>query len=162
MSESICELVPSSEELRAVHPPFVSERPTQLLAILATIETMGLSELRALWAQAFGSPPGLRSVDLLRLSLSWRLQARVHGGLDAAMRKRLRRKTVADPGSAIDLEIGTILNREWQGLPHAVEVVADGFQWEGTTYSSLSAAAKAITGTTWNGPRFFGLRKGKK
>jgi hypothetical protein len=162
MRESICELLPLSEQLQAVPLPFLSERSTQLRAMLATIQTMGLSELRALWTRAFGSPPELRSVDLLRLSLSWRLQARVHGGLDAAMRKRLRRKTVADPGSAIDLEIGTILNREWQGLPHLVEVVADGFRWEDTTYSSLSAAAKAITGTTWNGPRFFGLRKGKK
>lgn len=145
-----------------MHPPFVSDRTSQLLAKLAAIETMGLSELRALWAEAFGSPPGLRSVDLLRLTLSWRLQARVHGGLDAAMRKRLRRKTIADPGSAIDLEIGTILTREWQGLPHVVEVVGDGFRWNNTTYSSLSAVAKSITGTSWNGPRFFGLRKGTR
>ena len=162
MNESIFELLPPPEGPPAVHPSFVSDRKSQLLAILAAIETMGLSELRALWSHAFGSPPGLRSVDLLRLTLSWRLQARVHGGLDAAMRKRLRRKTIADPGSAIDLEIGTMLNREWQGQPHIVEVVGEGFRWEGTTYSSLSAVAKTITGTSWNGPRFFGLRKGKR
>jgi hypothetical protein len=162
MSESICQLLPATEAPPGVTPPFVSDRKSQLLAVLAAIETMGLSELRVLWTRHFGSPPELRSVDLLRLSLSWRLQARVHGGLDAAMRKRLRRKTIADPGSAIYLELGTILNREWQGQPHIVEVVGDGFRWKGTTYSSLSAAAKAITGTNWNGPRFFGLRKGKR
>jgi hypothetical protein len=162
MSESIHKLPPPTEEPMAAHRPFVSERTSQLLALLAAIESMGLSELRALWAQHFGGPPDLRSVDLLRLTLSWRLQARVHGGLDAAIRKRLRRKTMADPGSAIDLEIGTILNREWQGQPHIVEVLGDGFRWKGTTYSSLSAVAKAITGTNWNGPRFFGLRKGKR
>lgn len=162
MSESICELLPPPEGPPTVHPPFVSDRKSQLLAVLTAIESMGLSELRALWTQAFGSPPELRSVDLLRLTLSWRLQARVHGGLDAAMRKRLRRKTIADPGSAIDLEIGTVLSREWQGQPYVVEVVGDGFRWKGTTYSSLSAVARAITGTNWNGPRFFGLRKGKR
>lgn len=162
MSESFIELLPAKDAPPAMLPPFVSDRTSQLLALLTAIETMGLSELRALWTQHFGSPPDLRSVDLLRLSLSWRLQARVHGGLDAAMRKRLRRKTIADPGSAIDLEIGTILNREWQGQPYAVEVVGDGFRWNGTTYSSLSAVAKTITGTSWNGPRFFGLRKGTR
>jgi hypothetical protein len=162
MSESICQLLSVTEGPPGVTPPFISDRTSQLLTVLTAIESMGLSELRALWTKTFGSAPGLRSVDLLRLTLSWRLQARVHGGLDAAMRKRLRRKTIADPGSAIDLEIGTILNREWQGQPHIVEVVGDGFRWKGTTYSSLSAAAKAITGTNWNGPRFFGLRKGKR
>lgn len=161
MSESIDGLMNPPEGPSAAHCPFVSDRTSQLRAKLTAIETMGLAELRALWAQAFGSPPGLRSVDLLRLNLSWRLQARVHGGLDAAMRKRLRRKTIADPGSAIDLEIGTILAREWQGQPHLVEVVGDGFRWKDTTYASLSAVARTITGTNWNGPRFFGLRKSK-
>jgi len=162
MSESIIELPHAPDAPPAMPPPFVSERKSQLLTLLVETETMGLSELRALWTQHFGSPPDLRSVDLLRLALSWRLQARVHGGLDAAIRKRLRRKTIADPGSAIDLEIGTILNREWQGQPHSVEVVGDGFRWSGTTYSSLSAVARTITGTNWNGPRFFGLRRGKR
>jgi hypothetical protein len=147
-----------------VHPPSQlsgPERKVQLTATLAAIESMSLGDLRALWTQHFGTPPELRSVDLMRLTLSWRLQARVHGGLDAAMRKRLRRKTVADPGSAIDLEIGTVLEREWQGQPHVIEVVGEGFRWKETTYASLSAVAKAITGTNWNGPRFFGLRKKK-
>jgi hypothetical protein len=77
------------------------------------------------------------------------------------MRKKLRRKTMADPVSAIDLEIGSLLRREWQGKNYDVEVVADGFRWNGHTHRSLSAVATAITGTRWNGPRFFGLRKGK-
>lgn len=97
----------------------------------------------------------------MRLTLSWRLQARVHGGLDATLRRRLRRPTRTDPGSAIDLEVGTVLTREWQGRSHVVEVVVEGFQWDNKTHGSLSAVARAITGTNWNGPRFFGLRKGK-
>jgi len=161
MSDTICQMLPAPEVLQAMPLPTVSDRKAQLIISLSAIETMGLSELRALWTQHFGSPPELRSVDLLRLMVSWRLQARAYGGLDAALRKRLRRKTVADPGSAIDLEIGTLLNREWQGRSFTVEVVGEEFRWKDTTYSSLSAAAKAITGTTWNGPRFFGLRKGK-
>lgn len=142
--------------------PVLPDRKAQLLITLGAIETMGLAELRALWSRHFGTAPDLRSVDLLRLTLSWRLQARVYGGLDAAIRRRLRRKTVADPGSAIDLEVGTLLNREWQGKPYTIEVVGEGFRWNNMTYSSLSAVAKAITGTTWNGPRFFGLRKCKQ
>jgi hypothetical protein len=161
MSESICQLLPASGDPPGATPAFVSDRKSQLLAVLTAIDTMGLSELRALWTRHFGSPPELRSVDLLRLTLSWRLQARIHGGLDAAMRKRLRRPTKSDPASRIDLEIGTILTREWQGQPYNVEVVADGFRWNGDTHGSLSAVAKAITGTNWNGPRFFGLRKGR-
>jgi hypothetical protein len=129
--------------------------------VLAAIETMTLAELRGLWAEHFGTPPELRSTDLMRLMLSWRLQARIHGGLDAAMRKKLRRKTMADPVSAIDLEIGSVLRREWQGKTYELEVVTDGFRLNGETHGSLSAAASAITGTRWNGPRFFGLRKGK-
>lgn len=161
MSESTCPLMPVPDGPPATPSTFVSERTTQLLAVLSAMEGMDLGQLRALWTRHFGSPPGLRSVDLLRLSIGWRLQARVYGGLDAAMRKRLRRPTKSDPASRIDLEIGTILTREWQGQPCNVEVVADGFRWNGDTHGSLSAVAKAITGTNWNGPRFFGLRKGK-
>lgn len=139
----------------------VPDRKAQLTDLLGDIETMGLADLRSTWTRHFGTAPDLRSVDIMRLTLSWRLQARVHGGLDAAMRKRLKRKTFADPHSAIDLEVGTLLSREWQGLPYAVEVVGEGFRWKEATYSSLSAVAKAITGTNWNGPRFFGLRKKK-
>lgn len=98
----------------------------------------------------------------MRLMLSWRLQARVHGGLDAAIRRRLRRKTMVDPASAIDLEVGSSLSRQWQGQTFVIKVADEGFEWNGETYSSLSAVATAITGTRWNGPKFFGLRKGRQ
>lgn len=137
------------------------QKRAQLVAQLAAIETMDLTALRQLWCEHFGTPPALRSVDLMRLTVSWRLQARVHGGLDAGMRRRLRRPTKSDPQSAIDLPVGTRLKREWQGLSYAIEVTGEGFCWNGTNYASLSAVAKAITGTNWNGPRFFGLRKGR-
>ena len=60
-----------------------------------------------------------------------------------------------------DLSPGTLLTREWSGQHHRVTVLDQGFVWEGRTYSSLSEIAKAITGTKWNGPRFFGLRDKK-
>lgn len=145
-------------------PPAVSllePKRVQLRTYLKAIEAMDLAALRSLWSEQFGTPPTLRSVDLMRLTLSWRLQARVFGGLDAGMRRRLRRPTKADPQSAIDLPIGTKLKREWQGHNYVIEVTAQGFCWDDNTFASLSAVAKAITGTNWNGPRFFGLRKSK-
>lgn len=145
----------------SVYGSALDQKRAQLAEYLTAIETMDLLALRQLWAEHFGTPPTLRSVDLMRLTLSWRLQARIHGGLDAGMRRRLRRPTKTDPQSAIDLPVGTKLNREWQGLSYVIEVTGEGFCWNGATYASLSAAAKAITGTTWNGPRFFGLRKGR-
>ena len=57
------------------------------------------------------------------------------------------------------LKPGTLLRREWQGVLHTVEALNEGFAWSGATYKSLSEVARAITGTRWNGPRFFGLRE---
>lgn len=145
----------------SVYSGALDQKRAQLAEYLTAIETMDLLALRQLWAEHFGTPPTLRSTDLMRLTLSWRLQARVLGGLDAAMRRRLRRPTKADPQSAIDLPVGTKLKREWQGQSYTIEVTGEGFFWNGTTYASLSAVAKAITGTNWNGPRFFGLRKSR-
>lgn len=153
---------PADDTILAVPPASSFEQKrAQLVAHLSAIEAMDLAALRLLWSEQFGTPPALRSIDLMRLTLSWRLQARVHGGLDAGLRRRLRRPTKADPQSAIDLPVGTQLKREWQGRSYVIEVTAQGFCWDNTTFASLSAVASAITGTNWNGPRFFGLRKGR-
>lgn len=149
-------------DLHLQPPSSAQERKARLTTTLSAIETTDLAGLRSLWTQHFGSPPELRSTDLMRLMLSWRLQARVHGGLDAAIRRRLRRKTMVDPASAIDLEVGSSLSRQWQGQTFVIKVADEGFEWNGETYSSLSAVATAITGTRWNGPKFFGLRKGRQ
>jgi len=71
---------------------------------------------------------------------------------------RIASAPVPAPG-ARPLKAGTLLRREWNGVLHAVTVAPDGFAWDGATYSSLSKVARAITGTRWNGPRFFGLRE---
>jgi hypothetical protein len=73
-------------------------------------------------------------------------------------RSSVMAKLVAFDRSQTELKAGTILSREWNGATHRVIVVDGGFLWDGTTYDSLSKVAFAITGTRWNGPRFFGLR----
>ena len=125
---------------------------------ISALARMGLDELRTVWRAHYGPPPQLRSADLLRLMLAWRLQADALGGLDRATRRTLtRRGPVAAEGTA--LGDGAILRRDWQGRRIEGVVGADGFRWEDRTYPSLSAIARAATGTRWNGPRFFGLRE---
>jgi hypothetical protein len=89
------------------------------------------------------------------------------GDLDAESRRLLDRsgspenagqRAVELSRSTADLQPGTLLGREWKGQMQRVAVLADGFAWNGKTYSSLSKIAFAITGTRWNGPKFFGLR----
>ena len=129
-----------------------------LEAEIRSLEGVGLSELRRLWTARLGPPPKLRSEELLRLMLAWRLQAEALGGLTPGTRRLLsRRGAVAPEGRA--LGDGATLRRDWQGRRIEVVVRDDGFLWEGTTYPSLSAIARAATGTRWNGPRFFGLRE---
>jgi hypothetical protein len=124
---------------------------------IASLESLSLIELRAEWAKRFGSAPALRSPDLLRLILAWRLQAKTHGGLDPATRRKLKR-TGPVLAEGLDLGPGSKLTREWQGHRHIVIVEQQGFRWDDEMYPSLSAVALAITGTRWNGPKFFGLR----
>ena len=119
---------------------------------------LDLQQLRGEWAKRFGRTPRFRSPELFRLLLAWRIQASVLGGLDLDTRKALARSgAVAAEG--LHLGIGATLKRHWQGREVSVEVVEDGFRWEGRTFRSLSAAATAIAGSKWNGPRFFGLRQ---
>lgn len=121
------------------------------------LETLDLEGLRAAWGRRYGAPPSLRSVAILRRLIAWRLQADALGGLDADTRKALRRKGRVQP-EGFDLGLGARLTRSWQGREVVVVVTADGFCWEDRLYPSLSAAASAIAGSRWNGPRFFGLR----
>lgn len=122
------------------------------------LDTLGLDDLREAWRTAYGPPPKLRSVELLRLMLAWRLQADRLGGLDRDTRRKLAAKCPVQ-AEGLDLGVGTVLSRSWQGRNVEVIVERKGFRHGGVLYSSLSAAATAIAGTRWNGPRFFGLRK---
>ena len=122
---------------------------------------------RATCAEALGAlpgvtvPPRLRAETLRRL-LVYAVQARAFGGLTAQERRTLRvianRKAGREAGVAVAVASpGTHLVRDWNGRTYRVEVTETGYVLDGTTYASLSAVAKRITGTAWSGPRFFGL-----
>ncbi len=119
------------------------------------LERLDLEALRAAWRARYGAPPKLRSPDVLRALLAWRIQADAQGGLDGETQRLLR---MSSPRRGLKLDVGVRLAREWKGVRHEVEVAEKGFTYAGVSYASLSSIARQITGVRWNGPRFFGLR----
>lgn len=134
----------------------MSEAIEQQIEALAGLD---LEQLRSFWRGRWGDAPRLRSVELMRLQTVWRIQAEAFGALDEFTRRQLKR-TGRIQAEGLALGAGARLRREWQGKAVEVVVEEDGFRWDGQLYKSLSAAATAISGTRWNGPRFFGLREG--
>jgi hypothetical protein len=137
---------------------------------IAHLRGLDLSGLRARWQSIFQRPaPAHLTRHLLFAVIAYRLQADRFGDLDHTTKQVLDR-TIAKAGPTIssrlagfdqkrsELTPGTVLVREWDRKSQRVVVMADGFAWNGQTYDSLSKVAFAITGTKWNGPRFFGLR----
>lgn len=127
--------------------------------VVTDIEDMDLDELRTFWGKRYGAPPSLRSEPILRMMLAWRIQADDLGGLDQDTRRTLSRTGAVEPEGK-HLGIGARLTRNWKGRKVEVVVEEGGFRWEDQVFPSLSAAATAIAGSRWNGPRFFGLRDG--
>ncbi|WP_057883338.1 DUF2924 domain-containing protein [Tsuneonella troitsensis] len=125
--------------------------------LVAEVGRMDLDQLRTLWGERYGAPPPLRSVPIMRQLLAWRLQAEAHGGLDPDTRRALAR-TGSVVAEGKHLGIGARLTRKWKGREVEVVVEEKGFRWNDRHFPSLSAAATAIAGSKWNGPRFFGLR----
>ncbi len=133
------------------------------------LRTLRIVELRALWRAKFKShPPKAFGPDLLRRSIAYKIQEDAYGGLDRATARLLRQlmaQYAKTKGGRLALprriKPGSILIREWKGQSHRVTVMEDGFAYQGNPYESLSEIARLITGTRWNGPKFFGLRPGK-
>lgn len=125
--------------------------------VVTAIGTMNLEELRSEWRRRYGAPPTLRSVPIMRQLLAWRVQADALGGLDPETRRLLSRSGPVE-AEGKHLGVGARLTRRWRGREVTVVVEEQGFRWEDQVFSSLSAAATAIAGSRWNGPRFFGLR----
>ena len=138
---------------------------------IAHLRDLDLQGLRARWKSMFRQqPPPHLPRHLLFAVLAYRLQADEFGDLDPPTTRLLRQ--IATGGGALEaarltkefgrrrteLKPGTILMREWNAQTQRIMVVDEGFAWNGKTYDSLSKVAFAITGTNWNGPRFFGLR----
>src|SRR2546421_2492560 len=128
-------------------------------AEIAHLRSLALDALRRRWRVMFGrTPPAALSKDLLGRMIAWRLQEQAFGGLDRESLRFLDGLARHGASPRRQLKPGTLLVRDYQGQRHTVTVVPDGFDWQGMTYSSLSAIARAITGTAWSGPRFFALQ----
>ncbi len=134
---------------------------------LEAIPNLSRTELVERWTRIHRRPPpkGL-SRRLLEYTAAYDVQAREHGGLKPAIRRKLRQRAsgveefarpVGRDGKAKALTPGTRLMREWRGRTHRVDVLESGFLCDGKHYASLSQIARAITGASWSGPRFFGL-----
>ena len=141
--------------------------PAQVLSRLAALQTATAAELKEQWRALFGKEPPPFNRPYLVSRLSYRVQELAYGGLKPETRARLEALgEQLDGGNVVLRRIradsrplpGTRLIREWQGVQHVVTVRVNDFEFEGRPYQSLSAIARHITGTRWNGWTFFGLR----
>jgi len=148
-----------------------------ILAQLADLERLSTAALTQRWRELMGSAAPVYGRRLLIRRLAYRIQELAYGGLSPESRLELESLVEGrggDPASAIDADLaprgnkqaglpkGTRLVREYGGKRHEVLVGEGGFEFEGRSFRSLSAIAREITGTRWNGPAFFGLREGKR
>jgi len=130
----------------------------EVTQMVQRFEAFGLEALRAEWRTRYGSCPQMRSAELLRRLLAWRVQAEALGGLEPAVVRQIISLAKAGAAQSQRATPGTRISREWQGRVHEVEVADGGFLYAGKKHRSLSSVARTITGARWNGPRFFGLR----
>jgi hypothetical protein len=142
----------------------MDQRTVDAAAIEAEVDqirSLGIYALRNRWRLTFGTlPPETLTKDLIARIIAYRIQEQAFGGLEPVLAKMLKRLAEGKKPDELKrrLKPGTVLIREYGGKRHTVTVAADGFLWDGVTYASLSVIACEITGTKWNGPRFFGLR----
>ncbi len=155
------------ESVASPQPAIPSISPAQVLPRLAALQTATAAELKAQWRVLFGKEPPPFNRPYLVSRLSFRVQELAYGGLKAETRARLEALgEQLDGGNVVLRRIradsrplpGTRLVREYDGVQHVITVRADDFEYEGRPYRSLSAIARHITGTRWNGWTFFGLK----
>jgi hypothetical protein len=146
-------------------PPAISTDPA-VEAELDRLTVMPIAQLRVRYRDVFrADPPKAFGPDLLRRSVGHRIQEKAYGGLSRSTQRvldQMMKAFAAKPTGKIILprriKPGSVLVREWNGRSYRVMVLADGFAYDGKTFGNLSEIAGLITGTRWNGPRFFGLR----
>ncbi len=143
------------------------KKPDPIPARLAALKSTSTKELKNQWRELFETEPPAFNRRYLESRLAYRIQELAYGGLKPETIKRLEALGEQLDGGNITLRriradlkpiTGTKLVREWQGIEQTVTVLADGYEWQGRPYRSLSAVARAITGTRWNGWIFFGLK----
>lgn len=143
----------------------MTTQATSIAAQIAQLPNLPMENLWELWDEFFDRRPGHHQRIYIESRIAYKLQERALGGLPAVLRRRLEKigETGEIPNqkrrSENQLAPGTVLIREFNGLTYRVTVLDDGrFEWEGRAYKSLSAVARAITGTSYSGPVFFGLK----
>jgi hypothetical protein len=139
-----------------------------VLARVAALKTTPTPSLKTQWRELFGKEPPPYNRRFLESRLAYRIQELAYGGLKKETRERLEALGQALDGGTVSVRkarvdqdrpiTGTKLIREWQGVEHMVTVLDDGYEYQGRPHKSLSAVARAITGTRWNGWLFFGLK----
>jgi hypothetical protein len=158
-----------------LNPKTGNDRQSTVLRQVAGLETLSMEQLREQWRTLFGSEPPAYSSSFIKKRLAYRLQEIAFGGLSEEAKEKM--KTILEENGYDELGgkrvkkssiksnlpiIGTRLIREWNDKRYEVTVVKEGFEFAGRKYRSLTAITKAITGTHWNGPAFFGLRSSGK
>jgi DUF2924 family protein len=138
------------------------------LAQLAALPGKPTGELKQLWRELYDREPPTFNRDFLIKRLAYRIQELAYGGLSARAEAKLR-ELIAEEEARLNGKLskrsrdrpiaGTRLIREWKGVEHAATVLDDGYEYQGRRYKSLSAIARAITGTRWNGPLFWGFAR---
>jgi len=133
--------------------------PAKLEAEIAELGDLPRGDLVERWTSLHGNaPPQRLTQDLLVRNIAYELQARELGGLNAVEKKSLAAFAAGRASlGPKNLPTGTRLYRSWQGVTHEVLVSEGSYSWKGQSYTSLSQVARAITGTRWSGPRFFGV-----
>ncbi len=137
-----------------------ASKESEVAREIADLDELDRESLIARWRAAYGAPPPRKlSRALLEKALAYEIQCSAFGDLSIATKRALRAAAASKSGSTgpRPLNPGARLIREWNGVVHEVDVTGDRYIWQGQTYRSLTAIARAITGTKWSGPRFFGL-----
>jgi hypothetical protein len=141
------------------------------LARLAQLKTAATPDLKQQWRELFGREPPPHNRAYLQSQLAYRVQELAYGGLKPATLARLKTMGEQLDGGNVVLRrirgndkpiVGTRLLRQYHGVEYTVTVMQDGYEWHGRPYRSLSAIARAITGTRWNGWTFFGLQNQRR
>ena len=164
---------PAAKHPVAATPGASPPLDASVLSIVADLEGLDLNGLRRQWrAHLGGEAPAHLPRWLLMRVLAYRLQSDAFGDLEKSVQRMLRSDRDDDATAPFDrrapqtregvgLKAGALLVREWKGRLERVMILEEGFAWNGRTFGSLSQIAKAMTGTNWNGHRFFGLRQGR-